>query len=209
MSTDLLSFARKFVVILGLVVLNSCGGGGGGSPGTNEPITLVAVGDSITGTTFYGDGFPYPTHLAAAHPNYTVINQGRSNERSSGGAAKINGVLARYNPDVLVIYYGIVDVINRDTVNTPENIRFMIQAGKASGAKVIVCNLPDLYGSRAGNNAQALITSNQITAVAREESVALVNLRAEMAGSPELYPDGLHPNRDGHRIIAVAIDEKI
>ena len=46
-----------------------------------------------------------------------------------------------------------------------------------------------------------------IREMADEEDVHVVDLEKELNGKPELFSDGLHPNAEGHAIIAAAFND--
>jgi lysophospholipase L1-like esterase len=192
------------------LALAGCGGGGGGG-GSSGPQTLVCMGDSQTGDVNYPGTPPWPGIIASMEPEWTVINAGKGNERASTGVSKVGGLLSRHNPDALVIMYGSANTINRDTNRIKEQIRSIIRSGKGSGAKVLVCTIPPMSKGRAGFQSAVDRVNGEIRAVAKEESATLVDIAKEFTGSAatERFPDGLHPDLDGQRIIAMSVREKI
>ncbi len=202
---------RTNLWLISILLMALAGCGGGGNDGLSGPITLVAMGDSQTGDVNYPGTPPWPSIVASMEPEWKVINAGRGSERAATGVGKVRGLLNRHNPDVLVIMYGSANTVNGDTLRLKEQIRAIIRSGKAKEAKVLVCTIPPMSKGRAGFQTTVDRVNEQIRALAKEESVVLVDIAKEFTGTAatEGFPDGLHPDLNGQRIIAMAIREKI
>lgn len=182
--------------------------------GRSEPpggLTILAMGDSITGDVNYPGVSPWPTLLAEMRPDWEVVNAGRVNERAQGGRAKVENLLNRHNPDRLVLMYGSVNVLANDTARFEDDLRALVRAGRSREFRVLVCTLPPMVGGRAGFANSVVLLNETIRMVAEEEGAVLVDVFAEFRGDglEERFADGLHPDLNGQRIIAIAVREKL
>lgn len=186
-----------------------CDDSGGG--GSSKPLTVVTLGDSITGEVNFPGVAPWPERLKAMRPEWTVINAGRGGEKASGGAARVEGLLDRNSPDVLTVMYGANNVIQGDTGNFKEEMRAIIRAAKSRDVRVVVGNILPMSGPLIGFQSEIDRQNRVLSRLASEEGVRLVNLNREFRGGARTvrFPDGLHPDTGGTRIIAVAMREKI
>ncbi len=142
-----------------------------GGIGANDPNTVVCLGDSITAAG-------YPGQLAAMSGK-NVINQGVGGEESSGGAARVAGVLATYHPAYLCILYGANDVIGHDDPGqTIANLQAIISAARANNTIPIIATLTPMSGNYAQFAADALNLSDLIRAMASSTSTPLADLEA-------------------------------
>ncbi|NCC49646.1 MAG: hypothetical protein EOM20_00380 [Spartobacteria bacterium] len=206
------------IFMAGLLSLQTgCGGDDDGDSdsssdfGDNNPKVIACMGDCITGDINYPGVSPYPSILAGMLPEKTVINEGGGAAKSSDGAARVNSVLKKDTPGYLLILYGTNDILHslgHDGIIN--NLRFIIQSAKNNKTIPIIGTLPPMTYSHAIYNGSIDALNSKIRQMASEEGCRLADLAAEFSGtSPELFPDGRHPNADGAAIIAVAYKEKI
>lgn len=183
---------------------------------------VVAFGDSITEGKF-ADGSmsssPYPLKLQSAlgsrytAQTVTVVNSGRSGERTADGLARLPRVLAEEVPDVVLLIEGVNDISSGDPSTVQpmiDGLRLMARLGRYSGAQVM---LATLLPQRAGpgtpstrNGALPLLNqaNDQIRRAAALEGVILVDLFEGLGGTPDPWigSDNLHPNDTGYQKIA-------
>ncbi|MEX2606381.1 MAG: GDSL-type esterase/lipase family protein [Kiritimatiellia bacterium] len=207
---------RKALYRIGLLlfagILCSCnpfdsGSGGGSGSG---PQTVLVLGDSISGVTNYPGVPPWPTLIAGMQPEWTLVNRASSRERIAGGRAKVQSALQSAQPDVLVVFYGTNNAIMGDTAGFEGDLRAIIQAGKNAGARVAVCTVPTMYGARRIYNGRISEINSIIRTTAPAEGATVVDIFKELGtDNPDMFPDGIHPDLDGQRIIAIAVAERI
>jgi len=175
-------------------------------PATKEAAFQVAVlGDSITA----GLGLPldqaFPAvaeaTLKAEGLDIRIQNNGLSGDTSTGGAQRVDWVL-KQDPDVLVVELGGNDLLRGQPVAlTEEKLRAIVQAGKASGAQVLLLGIsaPGAVGPDHKAAFDAIYPR-----VAESEGVLLLpGFLDGLMGKPELLQaDGLHPTAEGHRQLA-------
>lgn len=162
----------------------------------------VALGDSITTGKFVPYASSYVPRLAG-NWGKTVYNEGRDGALSSYGASIIDHVLAEYNPKYITIFFG----ANDDGFYSPDwtisNLRRIIQAAKAYGTKPVIATLTPVFGQWAWRKPSCILLNQKIRQLADEEGITCADLEASFNwNSALILDDGLHPNSDGHRIIA-------
>jgi len=166
--------------------------------------TITAFGDSLTAGYGVDEAAAWPALMAAAHPDWKVLNAGLSGETTSGGLRRIDWVL-RAKPDVVLIGLGANDGMRGQEAALAEaNLAAIIVKVRAAGAK------PVLLGMRIPTSLGAdFIRSyaDLYPRLAAAEQIPLLPFLLDgVAGDPALnLPDGIHPNEAGHRIIAAKV----
>jgi acyl-CoA thioesterase-1 len=166
--------------------------------------TVTAFGDSLTAGYGLDESAAWPALLAAAHPQWQVLNAGVSGETTSGGLRRIDWVL-RARPAIVLIGLGANDGLRgQDAAQTEANLTAIIAKVRAAGAR------PILLGMRLPTSLGPEFTASYAELyprLAAAEGIPLLPFLLEgVAGNPDLnLPDGIHPNEAGHRIIAAQV----
>jgi acyl-CoA thioesterase-1 len=171
---------------------------------SHDPL-VIFLGDSLTA----GLGLPadeaFPAlvekSLASTGRHVRVVNAGVSGDTTSGGLERVR-VLMEQKPGVLVVGLGANDGLRGQPIDRIEtNLRAIVKRGKAGGAHVLLLGMriPTSYGPDYTEAFAALYPR-----VAKSEGVDLMPFLLEgVAGNPDLnMDDGIHPNREGQRIVA-------
>jgi lysophospholipase L1-like esterase len=207
---------RGLLLVVVAVGLSGCfdsgSSSGGGTPdvGDNNIDVVVAIGDSITEGRCVPAGAPYPSRVGGLSGK-NVVNQGICGERSAGGASRMGGVLNRFKPGYVVIFYGANDAIfGMGSEQLINNLRNMISAAQANQTVPLLCTLLPMYDSHAFANPKVDEYNPLIRELAKEMKVKLIDLSKEYGANRSfLLPDGLHPSDSGNQLIALAINDKI
>ena len=131
--------------------------------------------------------------LAARKPGWKVVNASVSGETTAGGVSRIGKVLARTDPDVVVIELGANDGLRGlPLLQTRSNLAKLVKAAEASGARVL------LVGMRMPPNLGRAYTDGfeaGFRKVAKDHGVALLPFLLEpIAADPDAFQaDDLHP----------------
>lgn len=172
-----------------------------------KPKKIIFFGDSLTAAYGLdpGEGFPaiIQSKLEAAGYNFQVVNAGLSGETSAGGNERVDWVLQQ-SVDIFVLELGGNDGLRGfDPEVTYENLQAIIDKVqiKAPDARII------LAGMEAPPNMGQDYTTDFRTVykrLAEENDLPLIPfLLEDVGGIPELnLPDGIHPNREGQKIVA-------
>lgn len=169
--------------------------------------TIVFFGNSLTAG--YGlspeEAFPalIQKKIDSLGLPYQVINAGVSGETSSGGKTRIDWIL-REPVDIFVLELGANDGLRGTPLSeTKKNLQDIIDIVKAK--------YPDIKLVFAGmeippNMGQAYTTEfrNIYTDLAAKNNMTLIPFLLQgVGGEPDLnLEDGIHPNEEGHRIVA-------
>jgi acyl-CoA thioesterase-1 len=181
-------------------------------PATSSPTSatssgplVVFLGDSLTAGLNIEEGQAYPALVERmlrdeGHP-VRVQNAGVSGDTAAGGARRLAWVL-RQKPDVVVVALGGNDGLRGlDLTALEGSLREILAGVRASGAKALLVGMkiPPSMGPDYARRFEEIYPRR-----AREQHVPLVPFLLEgVAGHDDLIlPDGIHPNPEGHRIMA-------
>ena len=200
-----------FVLVASLFLISGCDSGGGGGGGDDSPRTVLVMGDSISGAYNYEGVPPWPVLLASDQPEWNIVNSAIAGERIQSGASRLPGQLSVHSPDQVVLFYGSNNAVRGNIDSFEPSLRGAIRAAFAFGVdRVVVATIPPFYGQRVVFNGRVTVVNNIIRTVASEEGAVLADVNREFGeGDRDLFPDGIHPNLDGQRIIKVAIRERL
>lgn len=225
-----MSIAKPFVrrirplgAVLATLLIFGCGGAesnqppapeGGSAPADTESSSaankrvVMFLGTSLT------DGYgleredAYPARIQekvdSAGLPWEVVNAGLSGEKSAAALQRVKSWLIRQPFDVLVVETGANDMLQGANVDTMRaNIQSIIDTVRAARpqTKIILVgmmaapNLGPRYVEQFNGVFPALAEENQLTFIPF--------LLDGVAGQAQLnLADGIHPNEDGHRVIA-------
>lgn len=167
--------------------------------------TVLVLGDSLSA------GYGLPTgsswvslleaRLAVDKKPVTVVNASISGETTAGGRRRIQRLLDRHQPDVVVIELGANDGLRG--IRIPlirDNLSAIVAACQRYGAKTLVVGMriPPNYGRDYGEKFHALFRE-----VSDEYGTSLVPFMLDgFAADRGLFQDdGFHPTRDAQPLI--------
>jgi len=172
-----------------------------------EEKTIIFYGDSLTAG--YGlapeNAFPgiIDKLINAESKKYKVVNAGVSGETSSGGLTRINWILNQ-SVDVFVLELGANDGLRGiPPEETRENLQEIINRvrNKYPECKIMVVGMmvPPNMGTEYADNFAGIYPE----LVKKNNTTFMPFLLKDVAGDPDLnLPDGIHPNVEGHKIVA-------
>ena len=171
-----------------------------------KPITLVALGDSLTAGYGLAQSEAFPVvlekRLKELGLDVTVINGGVSGDTASGGLERLDWTVPEGTHGVIV-ELGANDALRGiDPAITRESLRQIIQRLQARGIRVMLAGMlaPRNMGAEYAAAFDAIYP-----ALAAEFNVPLYPffLDGVAADTALLLPDGLHPTAEGiERIVA-------
>jgi acyl-CoA thioesterase-1 len=171
---------------------------------TDERV-IVALGDSLTAGFGVAPDEAWPARIAArlarAGYPYRVINAGVSGDTSAGALRRIDWTL-RARPEIVIVAVGANDGLRGQPVAMlRENLDSIVRRLRDAGARVLLAGMrmPPNYGETYTREFAAAYTE-----VARRTRTPLVPFLLDgVAANPGLnQADGIHPNAEGHRVIA-------
>jgi len=157
---------------------------------------ILVFGDSLSAGYGIRQDAAWPALLAKRlgerKPEYSVVNASISGETSSGGRARIDALLARHQPAIVILALGANDGLRGLPIATlRDNLGAITAAAQRSKARVLIVGqrLPPNYGTYA-EEFHAVFGE-----VARQRKAALVDFLLDgVASEPSLFQaDNLHP----------------
>lgn len=136
---------------------------------------------------------------------YTVANESISGDTSAGGLARIDGVLNRLKPNIVVIELGANDGLRGlSPAILKNNLAEIALRAKKSGAKVLLLSMriPPNYGKR-----YTEMFYNVYPQLSKELNIPYVPFILEDVALVKefMQPDGLHPNAKAQAMIVEKI----
>jgi acyl-CoA thioesterase-1 len=178
------------------------------APPAAEGPLVVFLGDSLTAGYGVDAEQAFPARvaemLAGEGRPVRVVNAGVSGDTSAGGLARLDWLL-RQKPAVLVVGLGANDGLRgQPPESTEANLVEIVRRARGSGARVLLLGMkiPPSYGPLYVRGFEGLYPR-----VAEATDVPLMPFLLDgVAAIPELnLADGIHPNAEGHRVIAANV----
>jgi acyl-CoA thioesterase-1 len=173
--------------------------------GRADERVIVALGDSLTAGFGVAPDEAWPARIAArlardGYP-YRVVNAGVSGDTSAGALRRVDWTL-RSRPEIVIVAVGANDGLRGQPVAMlRDNLDAIVRRLHDAGARVLLAGMrmPPNYGE---TYTRAFATA--YADVARRTRTPLVPFLLDgVAANPVLnQADGIHPNAEGHRVIA-------
>lgn len=167
--------------------------------------SIVILGDSISAGYGLEAGKGWVTLLQQKFnkndKSYTIFNESISGDTTAGGLARIDNVLSRHNPDIVLLELGANDGLRGLSPKLMKsNLAQMIKISQKAGAKVLLLSMriPPNYGKRYVDMFYKVYPQ-----LAKEMNIPYVPfILEEVALVKEMMQkDGLHPNAKAQPII--------
>jgi acyl-CoA thioesterase I len=182
--------------------------------GDKESTTILCFGNSLTAGYNIDPTYAYPAVLERRlnENGYSaeVINAGLSGETSAGGLERINWIL-RQPIDIFILELGANDGLRGLPLEqTKKNLQAIIDRVKTKypDVEIVIAGMmvPPNMGEKYGSQFIKIYPD-----LARENNARLIPFLLEgVGGDPTLnLPDGIHPNAEGHKILARNVLEVI
>jgi acyl-CoA thioesterase-1 len=159
--------------------------------------SILVVGDSLSAAY----GIPrnrgwvalLEERLKRERPDYSVVNASISGETSGGGRVRLNQLLDRYQPSVMILELGANDGLRGlPAAELRGNLAVMIREAQANRARVLLVGvkMPPNYGEEYTRSFDAVFSE-----LAKTHRTAFVPfLLEDFAGKPDFFlPDRIHP----------------
>ncbi|WP_245990332.1 arylesterase [Tabrizicola piscis] len=188
-----------------------------------EPVTIVALGDSLTagyGLADQGDGLvpQLESWLKARGADVVVQNAGVSGDTTAGGLARVGWALGP-EADAVIVTLGGNDLLRGlDPAGSRTNLEGILQETAARGLPVLLVAMPapTNFGPeyKAAFDAMYVDLAAQYGAGLAEDFFA--GLRAAGADPSDpaslavfMQADGIHPNPEGVKLIVEGLGPKV
>jgi lysophospholipase L1-like esterase len=199
-------------------------------PRTGIPmVVIVALGDSTTaGTPLFQSPVEAPPRgrgdersqfsywLMQQHPDWQVLNRGVNGERSDQIAARFDRDVLVHSPAVVVIIAGVNDVYQgRSAAHVISTLRAMYDRASKARLPVVAGSIVPYNTATAEQNGKMREINAWIAAeTLRDRNLRFADTRRAAAAADNLdrlagSPDGLHPDINGYRRMAEALEPVI
>jgi acyl-CoA thioesterase-1 len=175
--------------------------------------TLLVLGDSLSAEygLARGEGWVplLEKRLQADKLDVKVVNASISGDTTSGGRARLQPLLDKHKPDVLVLELGANDALRGLSIaSTEDNLRAIIESAGKTGAKVLLVGMqiPPNYGAE-----YATRFSDLFPKLAKEHKLPLVPFfLAPLLERPDLFQsDRMHPTAEAQPLLLDTIWPKL
>jgi acyl-CoA thioesterase-1 len=199
-----LALAIALVAVLAAAAPGRAAAAPAAPPAAAERV-VVALGDSLTAGLGVAPDEAWPAlvelRIRREGLPFRMVNAGVSGDTSAGGLRRVEWTL-RSRPEVAVVALGANDGLRGQPVEAlRDNLAATVERLRTAGARVLLAGmrLPPNYGA-----AYVRAFAGVYGEVARRTGVPLMPFLLEgVAGNPALnQADGIHPNAEGHRVIA-------
>ncbi len=189
------------------------------SSGAAEPVTIAALGDSLT--QGYGltpsNGFvpQLEQWLQRAGADIQLINAGVSGDTTAGGAARVDWTLTP-DVDAMIIALGSNDLLRGiDPKAARANMRSILEAGRAANVEMLIVGAP--APNNFGPDYKLEFDAIYPDLAAEFDALYVVSFFAGISGVPTdpaalqpfLQADGLHPTAEGVALIVDGIGPSV
>jgi acyl-CoA thioesterase-1 len=169
--------------------------------------TILFFGNSLTAGMGLDPELAFPAliqlKIDSLSLNYQVINSGLSGETTASGKNRLNWVLNQ-QIDIFVLELGANDGLRGISLEeTRKNLQLIIDRVKEHNPQVIIVlsgmQIPPNLGIEYTGGFQSIFPD-----LAEKNKIALIPfLLEDVAGNASLnQPDGIHPTKEGHIIVA-------
>jgi len=171
---------------------------------------ILFLGDSLSEGMGLSEEKSFPRlverNLKAKNKDVVVTNGGVSGSTSASGLNRLKWHLKK-KTDIVVLELGANDGLRGLNIpTTQKNLQEIIQYAKRKKVKILLLGLlmPPNYGKSYVRD-----FGNMYTNIARSEKIPMLPFLLEgVAGKKEYnLPDGIHPNAQGHEIIAKSVTD--
>lgn len=189
----------------GLVFSLVNAGSGGAAAAAGEPVTILALGDSLTAGYDLppDDAFPVRLEktLRTRGHDVRLVNAGVSGDTTAGGLARLEWLLSGETPDAVIVELGANDALRGlPPAKAEENLAAILKILQDRGIPVL---LAGMMAPRNLGPEYVAAFDGLYPRLAERFDVPLYPFFLEGVALQDRYllSDGLHPNADGVQVI--------
>jgi acyl-CoA thioesterase-1 len=182
-------------------------------------IRVACVGDSLTQSTLY----PYDLELLLGTANYTVRNFGAGsttvllNTETPYMNTSVFQDALEFQPNIVIIMLGTNDAqpnLHEYNASFVANYVTLINAFQllSSKPKIWIVLPPPIFSNQSGKISPEyfkLTLIPDIEQAANETNLPTIDVYSALVGYGDYFPDGIHPNKEGAKLIADKIYKAI
>lgn len=182
-----------------------------------RPLTIVCLGDSVTGVYYHTGGLrAYPEmleiaiRLAEPKAEVKVINAGISGQATTQGLARLDKDVLDKHPDLVTVSFGLNDLTRLSPEQFRENLNTIVARCREAKCQVVLCTPNAVINTGGRPTAKVEQFSEVIRTAGRELGLPVADfykvgdeLRTrDVWGWRLTLSDEIHPNMDGHKLMA-------
>jgi acyl-CoA thioesterase-1 len=193
---------KSLAVVLAALTLAACGGSSPKLEKLSSDAVVLAFGDSLTFGTGAAPGDSYPAQLEALIGR-KVVNAGVPGEVSSAGLERLPATLDEVKPAMLLLCHGGNDFLRKmDEAQVAQNVKAMVRLARERNIQVVLIATPK---PTLPPSVPAFYRE-----IAAETRVGFVEaVMKEVLSDRALKSDFVHPNANGYREIARAVQKAL
>jgi acyl-CoA thioesterase-1 len=164
--------------------------------------TIVCFGDSITAGYGVAPERSFPA-LLAGRLDMPVIDAGVEGDTTADALLRIDRDVYKHDPRVVVVEFGGNDFLRKvSKEETFRNLDLIVRRISEHGPMVVLLEI------RTGVFRDEYLAGYKRVAQAHG-ALLIPNFMAGILGNPKLTVDGIHPNEEGHELIAERVLEHL
>lgn len=202
-----MSTLRKVLLLASIALLAACSGKPKEEALPAES-PVLALGDSLTAGAGVSAEQAWPA-LLQQKTGWAVINGGISGNTSADALERLPDLLEQHAPQLVLVALGGNDMLRHlPEQQTVANLEQILALVKAHGAKAVLLATPEpnVMGAAFHN----LSPPDFYREVATAQQVPLIeDAIADVLSDPRLKGDPLHPNAEGHKLLAEKIYQEL
>ncbi len=162
---------------------------------------VLALGDSLTAGYGLTPEQAWPA-LLAGKTGWKIINGGISGDTSGDALARLPALMEEHAPRLVLVTLGGNDMLRKlPEAQTRANLARILEQVRGGGAQAVLLATP--RPSIAGALFQSLSPPPFYAEIAQERKVPLIEEAVSaVLSDPDLKLDQLHPNAEGHKVLA-------
>jgi len=195
---------RCLVLLFAAAVLLVACGGRSKEAALPAGSVVLALGDSLTAGAGVSTQQAWPA-LLEKKTGWKIINGGVNGNTSTQGLKRLPDLLEQDHPALVLVTLGGNDMLRRiPEKETVSNLDKILTLVRAHGAKAVLLATPE--PSLMSAVFQNLSAPPFYKQVAEQQQVPLIDdAIAEVLSDPQLKGDQIHPNAEGHALLAEKI----
>ena len=193
---------RWLAAAVAILALAACGGSSQKLDKLSSDAVVLAFGDSLTFGTGASPGDSYPAQLQALIGR-KVVNAGVPGEVSATGLERLPAVLDEVRPAMLLLCHGGNDFLQKlDEAQAARNVKAMVRMARERNVQVVLIATPK---PTLPPSVPAFYRE-----IATEARIGFVEAAMkDVLSDRALKSDFVHPNANGYREIAKAVQKAL
>ncbi len=189
-----------------------------------QTVTVVCLGDSVTGIYYhtgsrraYTDMLGMAIRRAIPQADLRMVNAGISGNTTANGLDRMERDVLNHRPDIVTIMFGLNDMTRVPLDNYKRNLHHIIEKCRAAGSAVLLATPNNVIDTPTRPTAKLQEYCAAMRTVGSEANVPVCDAyqsfddlrRSNEINWRLLMSDEIHPNLDGHRVIAELFTKSI